>query len=62
MRLYRGCIFIFFVMVIGIFSLFFSRSFGLLGLILPGLIVAFIYVLIENIVAELYYLSGGEGG
>lgn len=56
MNLYRGCIFSFFGLVIGAFSILFSRSFGILGLLAPPALLVFTYLLVETIIVELYYI------
>lgn len=55
MKVYRGCMFSIFGLVIGAFSLLFSRSFGILGLFLPPALFGFGYLLVETIIVELYY-------
>jgi hypothetical protein len=49
--------FSFFGLVIGIFSVLFSRTFGLLGLLMPSALVGFGYLLVDTIIVELYYIN-----
>ena len=60
MKVYRGCMLGIFGIVIGTFSLLFSRTFGLLGLLLPPALVTFAYALVAAIIEELVYLLGGD--
>ncbi len=57
MNLYRGCLFLFFGLVIGTFSVLMSSSFGLLGLLAPPALVGFAYILVDTIIVELYYIN-----
>jgi hypothetical protein len=49
--------FSFFGLVIGIFSILLSRTFGLLGLLMPSAMVGFGYLLVDTIIVELYYIN-----
>ena len=60
MKVYRGCMMALFGVIIGTFSVMFSRTFGLLGLLLPPALLTFTYALVAAIVEELAYLMGGE--
>ena len=60
MKVYRGCMIALFGIMIGAFSLLFSNTFGLLGLLLPPALVTFAYALIAAVIEELSYLLGGE--
>lgn len=53
MRLYRGCVFVFFGLVVALFSVAFSRVFGLAGLLLPPALVGFAYIWVDSFLAEL---------
>lgn len=53
MRLYRGCIFGFFGLLIVLFSFALSRTYGLAGLILPPLIFGFTFFWVDSFLAEL---------
>lgn len=55
MRPYKGCMLSLFGLVIGIFSIFFSQAFGLLGLLLPPALIGFGYLLVDTILVELFY-------
>ncbi len=60
MKLYRGCMISIFGLVIGIFSLLFSQTFGILGLLLPPALVTFAYSLVAAIIEEIAYLLGAD--
>jgi hypothetical protein len=60
MKVYRGCMMALFGLIIGVFSLLFSHTFGLLGLLLPPALITFTYALVAAIVEELAYLLGGD--
>lgn len=60
MKVYRGCMMAIFGLIIGIFSLLFSHTFGLLGLLLPPALVTFAYALVSAIIEELAWLLGGD--
>lgn len=60
MKLYRGCLLGFFGLIIGVFSLLFSQTFGLLGLLLPPALLTFAYTLVAAVVEELAYLLGAD--
>ena len=60
MKVYRGCMLALFGLVIGTFSLLFSHTFGILGLLLPPALVTFTYALVVAIIEELAYLLGGD--
>lgn len=60
MNLYRGCMMSIFAIIIGIFSLLFSQSFGILGLLLPPALVTFTYAFAAAIIEEIAYLLGGD--
>ncbi|MBL8152555.1 MAG: hypothetical protein JNM70_00105 [Anaerolineae bacterium] len=53
MKVYRGCMFTIYAVIIGAFSILFSRAFGLIGLILPPLLIAFAYLLVDTLLLEL---------
>ncbi len=53
MKVYRGCMFTIYAVFIGAFSILFSRAFGLIGLILPPLLIAFAYLLVDTVLLEL---------
>jgi lipopolysaccharide export LptBFGC system permease protein LptF len=53
MRLYRGCIFSFFGLLIALFSFLLSRTYGLVGLVLPSLVFGFTYLWVDSFLAEL---------
>ena len=55
MNLYRGCLFSFFGIIIGYFSILLGRAFGLIGLLMPSAMLGFAYLLVETIIVELYY-------
>lgn len=55
MKLYRGCMFSIFGLVIASFSILLSRTYGLAGLLLPPALVGFAYLLVETIIVELYW-------
>ena len=57
MDYYRGCMFTFFALVIGLFSILFGLSFGLLGLLLPPALIGFGYLLVDTLIVELYYIN-----
>ena len=60
MKVYRGCMMALFGVIIGTFSLLFSRTFGLLGLLLPPALITLAYAFVAAIVEELAYLLGGD--
>ncbi len=60
MKVYRGCMLAVFGLIIGTFSLLFSQTFGILGLLLPPALITFTYALVAAIVEELAYLLGDE--
>ncbi len=60
MKVYRGCMLAMFGIIIGTFSILFSRTFGLLGLLLPPALVTFAYALVAAVIEELAYLAGAE--
>ena len=60
MKVYRGCMMVVFGLIIATFSVLFSRTFGVLGLLLPPALVTFAYALIAAVIEELSYLLGGE--
>lgn len=60
MKVYRGCMMALFGVLIGTFSLLFSRTFGLLGLLLPPALVTLAYTFVAAIVEELAYLLGSD--
>ena len=60
MKVYRGCMLGLFGVIIGTFSLLFSKTFGLLGLLLPPALLTFAYALVAAIIEELAYLLGGD--
>lgn len=60
MNLYRGCLMGIFGLVIGVFSLLFSQTFGILGLLLPPALVTFAYALVAAVVEEIAYLLGAD--
>jgi len=60
MKIYRGCMMAIFGLIIGIFSLLFSHTFGLLGLLLPPALVTLAYALVSAIIEELAWLLGGD--
>ncbi|MBA3869347.1 MAG: hypothetical protein H0X30_09340 [Anaerolineae bacterium] len=60
MKVYRGCMMALFGVIIGTFSLLFSRTFGLLGLLLPPALITLTYAFVAAIVEELAYLLGGD--
>lgn len=60
MKVYRGCMLGIFGLVIGVFSLLFSQTFGILGLLLPPALVTFAYALVAAVVEEIAYLLGAE--
>jgi lipopolysaccharide export LptBFGC system permease protein LptF len=53
MRLYRGCVFVFFGLVVALVSVALSRAFGLAGLLLPPALVGFTYIWVDSFLAEL---------
>lgn len=57
MNLYRGCLFSFFGIIVGTFSILLSRTFGLIGLLMPSALIGFGYIVVETIIVELYYIS-----
>ncbi|MBZ0280813.1 MAG: hypothetical protein K8L97_08730 [Anaerolineae bacterium] len=62
MRVYRGCMLSLFIAVIAIFSIFFSRAFGILGLLVPPALVGFGYLLVDTIIVELFYWTKDRNG
>lgn len=60
MKLYRGCMMGIFGLLIGVFSLLFSQTFGILGLLLPPALVTFAYTLVAAVVEEIAYLLGAD--
>ncbi len=60
MKVYRGCMMVVFGIIIGIFSLLFSQTFGLLGLLLPPALVTVTYTFVAAIIEELAWLLGGD--
>lgn len=60
MKVYRGCMMLVFGVIIGLFSLLFSRTFGLLGLLLPPALVTLAYTFVAAIIEELAWLLGGD--
>ena len=60
MKVYRGCMMTLFGVIIGIFSLLFSQTFGLLGLLLPSALLTFTYALVAAILEELAWLLGSD--
>lgn len=60
MKVYRGCMMVLFGLIIATFSVLFSRTFGILGLLLPPALVTCAYALIAAVIEELSYLLGGE--
>jgi hypothetical protein len=60
MKVYRGCMMTLFGVMIGIFSLLFSQTFGLLGLLLPPALITLAYAFVSAIVEEIAYLLGDE--
>lgn len=60
MKVYRGCMMAVFGVIIGVFSLLFSQTFGLLGLLLPPALVTVAYAFVGAIIEELAYLLGGD--
>jgi hypothetical protein len=60
MKVYRGCMMALFGIIIGAFSLLFSHTFGLLGLLLPPALVTVTYAIVAAIVEELAWLLGGD--
>ena len=60
MKIYRGCMMAVFGLIIGTFSLMFSQTFGILGLLLPPALVTLTYALVAAIVEEIAYLLGGD--
>ncbi len=53
MRLYRGCIFVFFGLLLTLLSVALSRAYGLPGLVLPSLVFGFTYIWVDSFLAEL---------
>ena len=60
MKIYRGCMMALFGLIIGTFSVLFSQTFGILGLLLPPALVTLAYALVAAIVEEIAYLLGGD--
>ena len=60
MKVYRGCMMTLFGVIIGIFSLLFSQTFGLLGLLLPPALVTVAYAFVSVIIEEIAYLLGDD--
>lgn len=60
MNVYRGCMMALFGIIIGAFSLLFSGTFGLLGLLLPPALVTVTYAIVAAVIEELAWLLGGE--
>ncbi len=60
MNVYRGCMMILFGLIIGTFSLLFSQTFGLLGLLLPPALMTFAYALVAAVIEEIAYLLGDD--
>ena len=60
MKIYRGCMLALFGLIIGTFSVLFSHTFGILGLLLPPALVTFAYALVAAIVEEIAYLLGAD--
>lgn len=53
MRLYRGCMFGFFGLLIALLSFVLSRAYGVVGLLLPWLLFGFTYLWVDSFLAEL---------
>jgi len=62
MRVYRGCMLSFFIVIIAAFSIFFSRAFGFLGLLIPPALVGFGYLLVDTFIVELFYWTQDRNG
>ena len=60
MKVYRGCMMALFGLIIGAFSLLFSRTFGVLGLLLPPALVTITYAIVAAVIEELAWLLGGD--
>lgn len=60
MNVYRGCMMLLFGLIIGTFSLLFSQTFGLLGLLLPPALMTFAYALVAAVIEEIAYLLGDD--
>ncbi|MBI1279167.1 MAG: hypothetical protein GC179_13660 [Anaerolineaceae bacterium] len=60
MKVYRGCMMAVFGVIIGVFSLLFSQTFGLLGLLLPPAMLTVTYAIVSAIIEELAWLLGGD--
>lgn len=62
MNLYRGCIVGILLMCIALVALLFAAVLGLFGLLLPPLVVAFCYLLVDTVIVELLWWLRGRGG
>jgi hypothetical protein len=54
-RFYRGCMQTFLLLFVGAFSLLLSRGLGLVGLLLPWVLLGATYLFIEALIIELLY-------
>lgn len=55
MNMYRGCMMTIFISFIALVSLLFGAVLGLVGLLLPLLLVGFAYLLVNSIIVELMW-------
>ena len=60
MKVYRGCMFSFFGLIIGGFSLLLGGAFGIAGLLMPWALIGFGYLLVDTIIVELYYITRNQ--
>ncbi len=53
MRLYRGCMFSFLGVTVGGFSLLLAKGLGLVGFLLPWVMIGCVYMFVESLLIEL---------
>jgi hypothetical protein len=56
-KLYRGCMFYVLGFAIAIFSVALGRVYGIVGMLVPWIVVGFAYLFVDSVIAELLNIS-----